>query len=117
MSFFLIFLFYIFILHLSLFVYLFFIYFFLYSLFYFLNMFANGLDAIIIKFIKITNFVFRTVKVLRDCDNKNLLYLKMRLKKTIVYLNKIYLYHRYLCQCLDCKFYQIYIRCNKSTKA
>lgn len=52
-------------------------------------MFVNSLDTITIKFIKAISLVFKAINLLHDCDEKYLLQIRVRLKKTIIFLNKI----------------------------
>lgn len=83
-------------------------------------MFANDLDTITTKFMKATSFFFRVItgfifraivgfvfdaivdfvfvaiNLLRDHDGEYLLQIKVRLKKTIVYLDRSYLHCIYL---------------------
>lgn len=91
-------------------------------------MFANNLNTIITKFIKIINFVFEAIKgfvfraiisfifntitsfifvainLLYDDSGEYLPQIKVGLKKTIVYLDKNYLRYVYLYQCFYCKY-------------
>lgn len=68
-------------------------------------MFVNDLGIIATKFIEVMGFVLKTVKFLHNYNEEGLLYFGVRLKKTIIYLDKIYSRCRHLYQCLGCKYY------------
>lgn len=54
-------------------------------------------------FYAITDFVFVAINLLCDYGREYLLQIKVKLKKTVVFLDKSYLHYVYFYQCFCCK--------------